>query len=307
MSTLTRTAWTAASVAAMTLLLSACGGSGNAASPTSAGSSTTQADAGQRARPGGTRPPGVSGLVAAVDGRTLQVQGTDTQTSVTWTSSTRFTREAAATAAAVVVGSCVIVRSAPATGTGTADPAAAVAATSVVVSVSVGGECTGGFARGGAGPGDFAGRPPGGGTGAPPGTRASRPSGAPSGGFGQGPAFGGLRGAFGRVTAVTAAGFTVVSTVPDRAAGPATSTSTAASTATTRTVTVTTSPGTTYTRTVTATATAAAVGTCVTAQGPSDDTGAVQATSIAVRPAVDGACSQGFGRGQGAPAGGPNG
>lgn len=299
MSALTRPLWTAASVATATLLLSACGGSGNAASPTSAGSSTTQASAGLGAPQGGTRPPGVSGLVAAVDGRILQVQGTDTQTSVTWSSSTRFTREAAATAAAVVVGSCVIVRGAPATGTGATDPAAPVAAMSVAVSAAVGGECTGGFARGGAGRGGFAGGP----TGALPDTTGPRPSDAPSGRFGPGPGVGGGRGAFGRVTAVTAAGFTVVSTVPVRAGG----TATAGPTATTRTVTVTTSRATTYTVTVTATAKAAAVGTCVTAQGPSDDTGAVQATSIAVRPAVDGTCSQGFGRDQAAPTGGTHG
>jgi hypothetical protein len=62
-------------------------------------------------------------------------------------------------------------------------------------------------------------------------------------------------------------------------------------------VSVTTSTQTTYTKTVATTAKAAAVGTCVTAEGKADDTGAITATSIAVRPADNGSCSQGFARG----------
>jgi hypothetical protein len=62
-------------------------------------------------------------------------------------------------------------------------------------------------------------------------------------------------------------------------------------------VTVTTTAATTYTKTVKATAAALKVGTCVTALGKADDTGAIAATSISVRSKVDGTC--GFG--------GPNG
>ena len=54
--------------------------------------------------------PGASGKVAAVDGTTIQVQSPqDGQVAVTWTASTTFTQEVAASLADVKVGDCVVV------------------------------------------------------------------------------------------------------------------------------------------------------------------------------------------------------
>jgi hypothetical protein len=115
----------------------------------------------------------------------------------------------------------------------------------------------------------------------------SRPSGAPSaapGGSGRG--FGGLGafGAFGQVKATSSTGFTVAEQQPGQSGS-----------AQTTDVTVTVSGDTTYTTTKAATAAALEVGRCVSAMGPSDDTGAVAAQRISVSDAVNGQCSGGFG------------
>jgi hypothetical protein len=60
-------------------------------------------------------------------------------------------------------------------------------------------------------------------------------------------------------------------------------------------VAVTTTSATTYTQQQKATATALKQGVCVTARGAQDSSGTVTATSIAVRPAVNGSCTNGFG------------
>ncbi|TPG16027.1 hypothetical protein [Pedococcus bigeumensis] len=317
MSTLTRAPW-AATLVSVVLLVAACGGGNNATSPTSTSAPTTQRALGGAGSPGQARFPGASGLVAAVDGTTLQVQGTSTQTAVTYTSKTTFTNQVAAVSADVVVGACVAVRSAtasetPPSASSSAQATQPVAASSVSISPAVDGACTAGFGRGGAGglPGGPGQGVPGGGAapsgipgGAPSGTRTGRPDGTTGG------RQGGFGAAFGRVTAVSAGGFTVASPVFERPTGTAGSASTtspgSSSTTQTRTVSVTTSSQTTYTKTVRATAKAAAVGTCVTAEGKADDTGAIAATSVAVRPAENGSCSQGFLRGT-APTGATNG
>ena len=72
----------------------------------------------------GQRQPGVNGLVAAVNGSTMQVQTRTDQTAVTWTDATTFTKVAAATLADVTVGSCVTVLE-PATSGGTGAAASA--------------------------------------------------------------------------------------------------------------------------------------------------------------------------------------
>lgn len=278
-------------VAACVLALAACGGNGAANTAATTGptqSSTSGAQQGQRQ----ARIPGTSGLVAEVDGSTLQVQGSGTQTAVTWTSATRFTQEVAAQAADLKVGTCVMVRSAQASGTAPTTPPTTVTATSVAITTPVNGQCTGGFGRGaglGGGPGGGTGAP---GQGRPTGIPTDRPTGQGRGGFG------GFGGAFGKVVAVTSDGFTVQSETFARAG------STATTAPTTRTVAVSTSPTTTYTRTVAATAAAARVGSCVTALGTTDQVGAVSARSIAVRPAVNGMCTQGFGPRAGGAGGG---
>lgn len=58
---------------------------------------------------------------------------------------------------------------------------------------------------------------------------------------------------------------------------------------------VTTTPATTYSKTVATDHSALAVGQCVTAVGPSDDTGTVAASSISIRPSGPQGCQGGFG------------
>jgi hypothetical protein len=280
------------------LVLSGCGGSSSgspagAAAPT--GGQTTGAANGQ-----GGRPPGVFGLVAQISGKTLQVQSTSEQTAVIYTTSTKFTATVATTKKDVTVGSCVVVRTADATGgTGAATPTArptqssSVTATSVTITAPTGGQCAITAAFGGGG---FRGTG-GGGTGGPGSGQITpggvRPSGAPTGGArGFGGGFAQMT--FGKVTAVSGSGFTVAAeTFAGRqgSAGSTPTTPTGTPSLTTRTVTVTTSAKTTYTTTKTATASALAVGKCVSARGATDSTGSVTATSIAVTPAVDGACT----------------
>lgn len=257
------------------LSVAACGGG-----TSQAGTSTPQAtqNPGSQQR---QRFPGASGLLAAVSGTTLQVQSTSSQTAVTYTGATTFTDTVAARAGDLVVGACVLVRSSG-TATGATPPtsvtATSITATSVTLTAPVNGSCTAGFAGGDGGRGGFGGGrrssgAPAGGlpSGAPAGGRdGTRPSGAPRGGFGGG--------AFGKVTAVKASGFTVASTVPG-----------------TRTVAVTTTRATTYTKTQRATAAVLKVGTCVTARGTADSTGTVKATAISIRPATLGTCTGGFG------------
>jgi hypothetical protein len=92
-----------------------------------------------------------------------------------------------------------------------------------------------------------------------------------------------LRGAFGaagKVTAVSASGFTVDSTRPD--------------TTTKTSVAVTTTSSTKYTTNAKATASDVEVGGCLTAQGTTDDTGAVTAKTVSLSTAVDGECGGGF-------------
>jgi hypothetical protein len=274
------------------LALTACSGKAAVAAtqvPTSADSSAAQ--------PGGApqAPPGVSGLVAAVSGKTLQVQSTTSQTAVTYSSATALTQTVPGTAADVAVGMCAVVRSDTPAG-GSAAPTApltAVTAATVQLSAPVNGSCTAAGA---------AGRPPGGGFGGGGGAGAgggagsggNAPSGTrPSGGrFGGG--FGG--GAAGTVTAVSANGFTILSQPFGRPGA------TAAPSTTPTDVTVTTTAQTTYTKQATATTSALKVGVCVTARGSTGSDGTVAATAIAIRPATNGTCTTGggFGGGQGA-------
>jgi Domain of unknown function (DUF5666) len=267
-----------AAVCSAVLFVSACGG-GTSASAGTTGARTTAA-AGSSGGPaiGARGFPGTTGLLAQIDGTTLQVQSTDTQTAVTYSPTTTFTDTVAATRSSVVVGVCVQARSArlvagPGGSAPTAVPGAntsPIEAATVEVSSAVNGICSafGGF------------RTPG-----------ARPAGAPNPGRTRGPGagsngFAGL-GAFGKVTAVNGASFTVEST-------PAQNDTATATAPTTRIVQTT--AATTYTRTAAASAKALAVGLCVTALGKSSDTGSIAATSISLRPAQNGSCSSGFGR-----------
>ena len=271
-----------AAVCCAVLFVSGCGG-GTSATVGASGTSTTATSggAGGNAAGGNRGFPGATGLLAQIDGKTLQVQGTDTQTAVTYSAKTTFTNTVAAKLSDVVVGVCVQARSArPTSGTGGAAPTAAtgpVTAASVEISPAVNGRCTvGGFRLPGAG------APGGSGVPTPP---AGIPTSGRAGGPGAGGGFFGL-GASGKVTAVNGAGFTVESTSPQDST---------ATTAVPTTRSVRTSAATTYTRTEAAKANALVVGLCVTALGEADNTGSIAATSIALRPAENGSCSSGFG------------
>jgi hypothetical protein len=90
--------------------------------------------------------------------------------------------------------------------------------------------------------------------------------------------------AIGSVTATSASGFTVKGVA--RGTTPAVTT------------TVTVGSTTTYTKTVSATSSALAVGDCVAAVGPSDDTGAITAKTIAIsKPGPNGCTARGGFRG----------
>lgn len=298
-----RTLLTAASSAGAAALLlfavSACGGSGTSSSTTPTSGAQQQ---NQSARPGlgsasGQGFPGASGKVAAISGKTLQVQSEQTgQVAVTYTATTTFTEAVKASATAVKVGSCVTVR--PTTDQATTAAAAGpVTAASVQLSDPVKGECgvRGGFAAGGG----FGGGAGGGGVGQN-GGGGTRPSGAPTGAPGSGRAgggFGGVRPVSGLVTAVSGSTITVAAVTfgGGRQAGAAAGTASPAATPTTTSVEVTTTAATTYTKTVSAAAKDLAVGQCVTAIGSANDTGAVTATMIASQPAIDGECASGFG------------
>ena len=240
--------------------LTACGGDDGSATDAEAEAAASAAPAGGRGGPGGAGmpgAPGASGLVAAVSGRTLQVQSADSgQVAVTWTAETAFLEQVAGSLADVTVGTCVLVTAASETEDG--EPVAADAVR--ITEAGEDGECAGGF--GGAGGPDGE-RP----EGMPTDMPTERPTDRP-GGFG---------GTAGRVTAVSDTGFTVESAEVDAE--------------------VTVTADTTYSTTAEADAAAAEVGRCVMATGEADDTGAVTATRISVSDAVDGECSSGRGFG----------
>lgn len=209
-------------------------------------------------------PPGVSGTAAAVTATSVQVQNPATgQTRVDLTPSTVFTQTVPATSADLAVGSCVV-----ATGTPATPGAAAGVVTVQSVTITPAGPdgCTGGF-LGGAG-----------GTRSPGATRSPRPTAGPGTGADRG-------GAFGKVTSLSAPTFVVEQA--NRTTGA------------TRTTTVTWDATTAFTKVVPAAASALSAGQCVNAAGPTDDTGAISATTVNIRPPGPTGCATGQRRGAG--------
>ena len=272
-------------------VLTACGGSSSGSTAAAAPSATSSGAASGGAASARERGPAASGLVAAADGSTLQVQNQqDGQVAVTWSASTTFTQQVTVAASAIKAGDCVVAASTSGDGTGTS-----FTATTVRVTAAVDGECTGATGGGGRFPGgDTGGRPSGAPTGGVPSgfpADGTRPSGAPT-----------RTGTVATGAVVSVSGDTIV--VAARRFGDTSGTPTASSTPTTVDTTVTVGSGTTVTTEQKATSAAATVGRCVTAEGTADSTGAVAATSIAVTDAVDGACTSGFGGFGGPPNGG---
>lgn len=288
------------------LLVAACGGS-TPATGAAVGAPTTGSGRGAGGGVGGSAGdgargfPGATGLLAEIDGTTLQVQGADTQTAVTYSAATTFTHTVSARLSDVVVGACVQARTARLpSGTGDAAPTAApsanagpIVAASVEITPSVNGSCASPVGSRAPFPGGTRGPE---GTGAPTRSPSAGGNGFGSNGPG-GRGFGGL-GAFGKVTAVNGATFTIESSRPqDGGAATTAAPGTAVpGTAVPTTESVETSAVTTYTRTLSTNAKALAVGLCVTALGKASDTGSIAATSITIRPAENGSCSSGFGR-----------
>lgn len=271
---LTRLTLAAASSVLLLATLSACGGDDASGSGTD-----TAARGGDQTGQQGTAPgldagmvPGASGEVAAVSGRTAQVQNDQTgQVAVSWTGDTTFTQEVDATLDAVEVGSCVVVTTAD-TDDSSAE-ATEVTAASVRITPASDDGCGFGGGRG-------AGMP----SGAPSDLPSDMPSDMPT------DRAGGMPGGFGtvgEVMAVSATGFTVAATT-----GPPADDASAGETSE---VSVTVTGDTTYTATATATAAAVEVGRCLVAQGDADDTGAVTAASVSISDPVDGSCTSGFG------------
>lgn len=271
----------AAALAAVVILAGsavvACS-SGSAPGGPTAATTPAAAPSGRGGQPGqgGQRQPGVTGLVAAVSGTTMQVQSQTKQTAVSWTPTTVFTRQAAASLADVVVGACVVVRSAGGSGATATPTGPPVAANIQIAPAGADGTCGG---RGGGPGGAGVAGPAGPSDGAQPGAPSGMPSGAPRDGQG---GFGGL-GASGSVVAVDGASFTVAETLRAGATqGP-----------TPVWVMVATGPGTAYTKVVAAAAGEVRVGLCASATGQISETGALAATTVLLRDAAAGSCTSG--------------
>ena len=267
-----RQAFLAAPLLAAAVAAAGCGGS---SSPTTQATSSVQpATGGASVAPGAGFGPAAFGVTAAISGNSIEVQNPQTgQTTVTWTSTTRFSDTSKATLSAVRVGSCVTVIG-PATSS-----SAALTATNVSIIAAVNGSCATRRTGPGGGAGGF-----------------TRPSGAPT------PRFSFSRtptapqsSVFGQVTVVFAGGFTVKGFMRKLGAGTPPTPAPSASPVT-ASIAVTVAGATSYTTTTSATATALKVGLCVTAIGSASQTGAVTARSISISPPVNGSCSGGFGR-----------
>ena len=268
LTSLTRPAGTVTCGLALAALLVGCG-SDDAQDDTAAQAAPSAAAPGNGGPAGGM--PGAFGLIAAVDGKVLQVQSPMTgQVAVTVTDRTEVTDQAAATLADVTAGVCVVVRTTD-TGSasaGTDSAPTAVTASSVAVSPATDDGCTGGFG-GGPGNGD---RPSGMPTDMPTDLPTDLPSDLPSDFQGRGGGRPGGFGTVGEVTSVSGTGFVVEGPNGD--------------------VTVTVDSATTYTQQVAATSAALTQGRCVQVQGDADDTGAVTASTVRVSDAEDGQCAR---------------
>jgi hypothetical protein len=243
----------------LALAAAACGGSSTASTkPSSSQSPTTTAPA---------SPPGAFGTVAAVSGSSLEVQNPTTgQVTVNVTPTTTFTQTVPGAASDLVAGVCVAANGAPGGSTPQGQP---FTARTVTISQPGANGCT-------AGAGGFGAFGPRAGTGGGGGSTTA------PGGNGNRNANGARRfnGAFGKVASTSLPSFVVQRT--DRNGAGATTT-------------VTTDASTTFTKVVGASQSNLATGQCVAAVGPSDQTGAVTANSIAIRPPGPNGCFTGRG------------
>jgi hypothetical protein len=240
------------------LVLAAC-----SSGSSSGGSPSTSATAGGGATAAGgfagrAGLPAAAGEVAAISGKTMQVQSQQAgQVAVAWTSSTTFSHPVATALSTVKAGDCVVA-TAPSGSSSTS-----FTATALTVSAPVNGQC------GGPGNGQ---RPTG-----------QRPSGFPSGAPGASGALAGGAFATGTVSSVSGSTLVIAAGQPG------------ASSTTNRTVTVDSKTNISTQRSTTSNS--LKVGLCVTAQGSSDSTGTVTASSVRITDPVNGQCTAGFGAG----------
>jgi Domain of unknown function (DUF5666) len=268
---MTRQLPTLAVMAAAAAALAGCAGS--PASPSSAVAATSSPSAGQFPTGGGGGF-GVFGTLAAISGKTLQVQNPQSgQVAVTYSTATAFRQTVKVAASALAVGDCVVVASASSTG---ASPSpSAITASTVSISKPTASGCVRGNRAGGNG-------------GAVQGTPRPRPSNFPGQG---GRARFGV--AIGKVTAISGNNFTVTGSDVRTSAVTTTEVQEAATTS--------------WTETVASNASALRVGECIAANGPTDSSATVAARSITMSTAVAGACTGGFRGGFGGGFGGGGG
>ena len=280
----------AAVVVGAVLVLTGCASHSASASPKSSGTGQSQAGQGGAAQggqggPGGFGGGGTSGQIADIEGSTLQVQDSSSQTAVTYSSSTAITKTVSVSLAAVRVGECITASRVAAGGVGsgagssssTSSTSADAPVTSVSISQPTTGSCTAGFGPqgGGAGRTGQGGTHP---TARPTARPSNRPSGAPTGGFGGRAGF--AIPTSGKVTAVS--GSTITVDALDFQTQKTTSKK------------VTVNGSTTYSETQKGAASDLVVGQCVLARGKADDSGTVAATSLMVSAPVNGSCTVGF-------------
>lgn len=298
------------SIGALAIVLAGCSSSsqqatagGSPAATSSAGTQGGGQAGGQGGRFGqnGTGAiPGTFGLIAEVDGTTLQVQSQSEQTAVSYTSKTSIEQIKAVSSKDIAAGWCAVVVSSARQSASPGTLPSKITATTVSLTKATSSGCGFGGAPGQAGGFGGRARP----SGAPtnfPGRRptarpTNRPGGAPNGRAG---GFGTF--ASGRITKVSGSGFVIdaVSRVRgSQSSQPSPST---------KAVTVSVSGSTKITMQQTAKSSAIKQGECVRATGKADSTGAVAATGLVLSSATNGTCTPtGFG-GFGGRRGGTNG
>jgi single-stranded DNA-binding protein len=258
---------------------------------------------------------GATGSVAALNASAsnMEVQNASTgQTTVTWTSTTAFSKTVTEAVSALAAGDCVSV-----TGTPSKKSKTTIAARSITLtSASSSGSCTGFGARSaggatgqgggfqfrggsGGGSGSTSGGPGFGGAGAEGGGSFSRGS-ASSGSSNFRKALASLAIGSGKVKSVKGSTLTVSGYVvsPGQFTHGTTKSSSKAkkpTTPKTETLTITTSKSTTVSSTQSTAASALAVGDCVSAFGPAASNGAVTASTVRITSTGGGTCTSSFG------------
>lgn len=273
------------SIAGLAILLAGCSSSAQQATASGGGSAAPKAQPSAAAQRGFGQGgmPGVFGLIAEVDGKTMQVQSQSEQTAVSYNSKTSIEQIKAASAKAVATGWCATVVSSDKSASPGTTPSK-ITATTVSLTKATGSGCRFGVGTRVGGTQDGQ-RPSGApsnlpGAGKQPTAKwTGRPGGMPSGQSANLGTF-----ASGKITKVSGYGF-VMDAISHGSSNS------------TRSVTVTLTKSTKLTLQVSAKTSAIKQGECVRASGKTDDTGAVTATRLILSSAEKGQCTEtgGFG------------